>query len=225
MPLEAGDANECLCILNTLFTLRQQPVELGEGGEVAAIFSQAFCPSGAAEPGLGQAPAAGIVQGSRQRCHHPVSSPECHSSVPRGLLCGAEAQRGLGEPLPALPEACPRAGLTCSWLWGPGGNWEGGEGSRIRGTAGPPLPKPCPHAVVSSSLPSGSVCTRGRKGPQPSPVPGRRAPGQDPALPGGTALALGCGWTGVCQHSPPPAVWGAEVRAQGLSWLVVALGC
>lgn len=165
-----------------MFTLRQQPVELGEGGEVAAIFSQAFCPSGAAEPGLGQAPAAGMVQGSRQRCHHPVSSPECHSSVPRGLLCGAEAQRGLGEPLPALPEACPRAGLTCSWPWGPGGNWEGGEGSRIRGTAGPPLPKPCPHAVVSSSLPSGSVCTRGRKGPQPSPVPGRIPPCQEGQL-------------------------------------------
>lgn len=54
VPLEAGDANECLCILNTLFTLRKQPVELGEGGEVAGTFTQAFCPSGDAGPGLGQ---------------------------------------------------------------------------------------------------------------------------------------------------------------------------
>lgn len=43
-PLKPGDANECFCILNTLFTLRQQPVWLGEGEEVAVIFTLAFCP-------------------------------------------------------------------------------------------------------------------------------------------------------------------------------------
>lgn len=195
---------------------------------MAAIFSQAFCPSGAAESGLGQAPAAGMVRGSRQRCHHPVSSPECHSSVQvcPGGPCVVLRLRGVwGNHCPPCPK--PAQGLV-SPAPGRGGLGETGKEEKAAGSGGqqdPPPPKPCPHAVVSSSLPSGSVCTRGRKGPQPSPVPGQRAPGQDPALPGGTAPALGCVWTGVCQHSPSPAVWGAEVRAQGLSWPVVALGC
>ena len=52
---------------------------------MAVIFTHAFCPSSllpashqeAAEPEFGQSLAAGMVQGSQQRCYHPVSSPVC----------------------------------------------------------------------------------------------------------------------------------------------------
>lgn len=157
---------------------------------MAAIFSQAFCPSGAAEPGLGQAPAAGMVQGSRQRCHHPVSSPECHSSVPRGPLCGAEAQGGLGEPLPTLPKGWAHL------LLGETGKEEKAAGSG--GQQDPPCPSP---AHTQWSVPRCPVALFAREaGKVPSPPLSQG--GSHPARRDSSGSGMRLDWGLPAQPSP-----------------------